>query len=132
MLESRALALPITKLCHRPGSRRAIAEKLAYLHRDARRTDRRAQPAATGTIVLTVALSYHFPFDEEQTNTKIARPWHRLYHFCSKARLQDLIVSPGVRFSDPLLARVCVDTAPLLERSWQRNQGLVLSAKTRC
>lgn len=123
---TQALALPDHEL-YLAWLAAGYAGELAYLHRDAadRADVRNLLPQARS--VLTVALSYHFPFDEEVKpgHGKIARYARGTdYHLVLKARLQDLVSRLASGFSDPLLARVCVDTAPLLERSLAAQSGL--------
>ena len=80
---------------------------------------------------MTVALSYQFPFDDavQPGHGKVARYARgRDYHLVLKARLQQLVdalaESLGESLGQPLLSRICVDTAPLLERA--------IAASARC
>ncbi len=106
------------------------AGELSYLHRDAaaRQDVRSLLPEARS--VLTVALSYHHPFDDAQRpgHGKVARYARgRDYHLVLKGRLQALAERLTTDLADsgpPLLSRVCVDTAPLLERSVAASAGL--------
>lgn len=106
------------------------AGELTYLHRDAasRQDVRSLLPEARS--VVTVALSYHHPFDDGQQpgHGKVARYARgRDYHLVLKARLQALVERLASDLPDsgqPLLSRVCVDTAPLLERSVAAAAGL--------
>jgi epoxyqueuosine reductase len=103
------------------------AGELSYLQRDseARRDVRSLLPEAQS--VVTVALSYQFPFDDAVTpgRGKVARYARgRDYHLVLKARLQSLLTRLGDALSGPLLSRICVDTAPLLERSVAASAGL--------
>ncbi len=104
-----------------------FAGELAYLHRDAadRADVRNLLPEARS--VVTVALSYHFPFDDAVTpgHGKVARYARGAdYHLVLKARLQALVGLLADQFPSPLLSRACVDTAPLLERSLAAQSGL--------
>ena len=107
------------------------AGELTYLHRDAeaRRDVRSLLPEAQS--IVTVALSYQFPFDEavQPGHGKVARYARgRDYHLVLKARLQQLVdalgESLGPSLGQPLLSRICVDTAPLLERAIAASAGL--------
>jgi epoxyqueuosine reductase len=107
------------------------AGELSYLHRDAeaKRDLRSLLPEAQS--VVTVALSYQHPFDDELRPGlgKIARYARgQDYHLVLKARLQKLVEalagSPQESLGPSLLSRICVDTAPLLERSVAAAAGL--------
>ncbi|MFO0620427.1 MAG: tRNA epoxyqueuosine(34) reductase QueG [Polyangia bacterium] len=107
-----------------------FAGELSYLHRDAlaRQDVRSLLPEAKS--VVTVALSYHHPFDDalHPGHGKVARYARgRDYHLVLKARLQalvDRLTTDLAGSGEPLLSRVCVDTAPLLERSVAAAAGL--------
>ncbi len=104
-----------------------FAGELDYLHRDAaERADVRSLLPEARSVV-TVALSYHFPFDDAVTpgHGKVARYARGTdYHLVLKARLQALLHKLADGFPTPFLSRICVDTAPLLERSLAAQSGL--------
>ena len=107
-----------------------LAGEMSYLARDAepRRDPRRLCERARS--VLCIAVSYHHPeppLDEAgpALRGQIAR-YARAedYHLLLKRRLQDLAERLQARFGGELAYRVCVDTAPVMERALGEAAGL--------
>lgn len=107
-----------------------LAGEMTYLARDAepRRDPRLLCQRAKS--VLSIAVSYHHPEPPlagpiEALRGQIAR-YARAedYHLVLKGRLQALADRIVARFGGALSYRVCVDTAPLLERAVGEQAGL--------
>lgn len=105
------------------------AGRMDYLHRhvETRLDPRRLLPGARSVIV--VAHSYSQPWPER---TKDGSPrgrvamyaWGRDYHRVVRKKLHALVDQMRKGLDEPFEARVCVDTAPLLEREWAASAGI--------
>jgi epoxyqueuosine reductase len=100
--------------------------EMAWMHRWA---EKRVDPSLIlpgAKSVVVVALNYFTPHEHEDRSDrgKISRyAWGDDYHDVVKERLYDLLqfiqeVSPGVN------AKVCVDTAPVMDKVWAVRAGL--------
>ena len=107
------------------------AGKMEYLHRhpDQRIDASVLLPGAKSVIV--VSLSYHQPAPpkprrrEPGPRGKVAMyAWGDDYHKVIKSRLFRLVDRLRERIDEPFEAKVCVDTAPLLEREYAMRAGI--------
>jgi epoxyqueuosine reductase len=105
------------------------AGHMDYLHRNVElRTDPRALlPGAASVIV--VASNYHQPVppqrDDRDPCGRVARyAWGRDYHRVMTKRLSALVNRMRCGIDETFDARVCVDTAPLLEREYAAAAGI--------
>jgi epoxyqueuosine reductase len=104
------------------------AGQMGYLHRHfEQRTDLRALlPGARSIIV--VALNYHQPapvMEDDQPRGRVARyAWGDDYHRVVKDRLEAMMDALRIEVDEPFEAKVCVDTAPILEREWAAAAGV--------
>jgi epoxyqueuosine reductase len=104
------------------------AGSMDYLHRYfEQRTDPRAMmPGARSVIVL--AVNYHQttpPRPDDEPRGRVAMyAWGDDYHRIVKDRLRKMIEAMRQEFDEPLEARPCVDTAPVLEREWAAASGV--------
>jgi epoxyqueuosine reductase len=116
-----------------------MAGEMKYL--DDRRGDLRSDPRhllpSAKTIVCagklyntTQPLSTECEMGERGWISRYA--WGRDYHDELRARLEALLERIRAEHGQPLEARVCVDTAPLLERSYARLAGLGWIGKNTC
>lgn len=105
--------------------------EMVYLRRDeASRRDPRALLAEARTV-LCAALSYRHEIEEPAgLRGQIARYARgEDYHLVLKARLAQLAEAIGARLGGPVASRVCVDSAPLLERALAARAGLGFQGK---
>jgi len=104
------------------------AGRMEYLHRyfDERMDPRELLPGARGVIV--TALNYHQQAPEpagDEPRGRVARyAWGDDYHEVVKHRLKGLVEAMRREIEEPFEARVCVDTAPVLEREWAAAAGV--------
>ena len=93
-------------------------------------------PAAQSVIVC--GLSYHAPITDsgEHSHTSkgwISRyAWGNDYHILLKNKLYQLLDFIQKESSVPIKAKICVDTAPILERMYGRYAGLGWIGKNSC
>jgi epoxyqueuosine reductase len=112
--------------------------ELSYLAESADRADPRALLPEAKTVV-AVALSYAEPpavplraarEGAELTGTVARYARGEDYHLVMKRKLQALAERCEALLGRPVVARACVDTAPLLEHEVARRAGLGFSAKS--
>ncbi len=135
-----AAALPSEDVARfRAWSEAGYAGEMRYL--TDRRGDLRADPRnllASARSILCVGKLYQtrHPLSTEQkdeTRGWISRyAWGADYHDVMRAALDRLVGMIQAACGEPLEARVCVDTAPLLERSYARAAGLGWIGKNTC
>jgi epoxyqueuosine reductase len=135
-----AAALPSEDLTRFEAWRAAgYAGEMRYL--TDRRGDMRADPRnllPSARSILCVGKLYHtrHPLSIEQkdaTRGWISRyAWGADYHEVMRASLERLVAAIGDVYGEPFEARICVDTAPLLERSYARAAGLGWIGKNSC
>jgi epoxyqueuosine reductase len=105
------------------------AGTMQYLHRhvETRLDPRRLLPGARSVIV--VAHAYHQPWPDrpadDRARGRVAMyAWGRDYHRVMRKKLYALVDRMRADLDDPFAARVCVDTAPLLERELAAAAGV--------
>jgi epoxyqueuosine reductase len=103
------------------------------------RADRRGQPTdllPTARSIICLAMFYNGPeprsteFDEQGRAWISRYAWGEDYHGILKQRLEQLV--RDLREIQPFDYKICVDTAPLLERSYAREAGLGWIGKNTC
>jgi epoxyqueuosine reductase len=103
------------------------------------RADRRSDPTSllpTARSVICLGMLYNGPepystrFDEPARAWISRYAWGEDYHHVLKRRLQALV--DGLLEQQPFDYKICVDTAPLLERSYAREAGLGWIGKNTC
>ncbi len=106
-----------------------------------RRGDVRADPRRlleNARSILCVGKLYHTPHPlsierKDDTRGWISRyAWGADYHHVMRASLERLVGMMQKAHGEPFEARICVDTAPLLERSYARAAGLGWIGKNTC
>jgi len=105
---------------------RGYSAEMAWM---AREPEKRSDPRLLfpgAKTVLSVALNYYTPHEHQDTKEagKISRyAWGDDYHEVLKARLFDLLdrINAAYPGAD---GKVCVDTAPILEKAWAAAAGL--------
>ncbi len=113
--------------------RRWLAEgragQMDYLRRnvETRLDPRRLLPGARSVIM--VAHSYYQPWparpEGDGPHGRVAMyAWGRDYHRVMRKKLYALVDQARAGLAEPFEARVCVDTAPLLERQWAAAAGI--------
>lgn len=112
-----------------------LAGRMAYLtdHRaDLRADPRMLLPSARSILCVGKLYNTPFPSVEDAGQGRISRyAWGDDYHDTIRARLE--CVDRELRGLDRSLeSRICVDTAPLLERSYARLAGLGWIGKNTC
>ncbi len=105
------------------------AGQMQYLHRylPERSDPRLLLPGAKSIIV--VAMNYYqpAPSPDEQSGAfgRVAMyAWGQDYHKVVRAKLLTLVQRMRQTVEEPFEARVCVDTAPVLEREWAAAAGV--------
>lgn len=105
------------------------AGSMGYLHRNVsvREDPRELLPGARS--ILCVAANYRRPAEEDggeaEPGGRVAQYARgRDYHLVLRDRLNELVADARVELGEPFEARVCVDTAPLLERPLAAMAGL--------
>ncbi|NLX13810.1 MAG: tRNA epoxyqueuosine(34) reductase QueG [Phycisphaerales bacterium] len=112
---------------------RGYAGEMDYLvrHHELRSNPANLLPGAKSVIV--VAQSYrpsqsdenYFRCDADSVRGRIARyAWGRDYHRVLRKKLRDLLQSIRQVIREPFDARICVDTAPLIERELAAAAGI--------
>jgi epoxyqueuosine reductase len=116
-----------------------FAGEMGYLrdHRAALRDDaRKLLPAARSMIcvgkVYNTAFPYSARFDEPERAWIARYAWGDDYHDVVRSGLERLDEMLRARAAIPYESRICVDTAPLLERSYARAAGLGWIGKNTC
>ena len=100
---------------------RGYAGEMYYLVRHAPLRSHPAQLAPYARTVIVVAARYPAVTQSAcWSNYALGRDYHEVL----RARLKQLEQAIRGQSSSPLLARICVDTAPLLEREWACRAGL--------
>ena len=115
------------------------AGEMAYMtdHRGDLRSDpRRILPNAKSILCVGKLYQTSHPLSTEprpNTSGWISRyAWGRDYHDVLRAKLQQLLALIQAEHAEPFESRICVDTAPLLERSYARAAGLGWIGKNTC
>ena len=107
------------------------AGTMAYLarHRELRADPRQLLPGTQSLIV--VALNYHQPAPDAAPpgatalTGRVARyAWGEDYHAVVKDRLRQLADALHDAAGQPIQTRICVDTAPVVEREWAAAAGV--------
>lgn len=112
------------------------AGAMAYLHRnqELRLDPRKLLPGARSIICVT--LSYHRPEPVPKTADPAGRVAQyaqgRDYHGILRGRLEQLALQLAAHGAPPFQHRVCVDTAPVLERELAIQAGLGWIGKNTC
>ena len=118
-------------------ARRGCAGKMSYLadHRAEVRMDpRRLLPSARSMLCVGMVYNGPQPYSTSRTESELGwisrYAWGEDYHVILKQKLEDVaaILLQESRFE----YRVCVDTAPLLERSYARLAGLGWIGRNTC
>ncbi len=106
------------------------AGAMGYLHRhDALRRDSRLLMPEARSVIVT-ALNYRQKAEEPPTDDRTPRgrvamyAWGADYHDVVRGRLTRLVDAMRRELLEPFEARICVDTAPLLEREWAAAAGV--------
>jgi epoxyqueuosine reductase len=116
-----------------------MAGEMTYL--TGHRGDKRGDPRAllpTARSILCVGKLYHsdHPLStelEQGGRAWISRyAWGSDYHEVLRRQLEDLVERISARYDQPFEWKICVDTAPLLERSYARDAGLGWIGKNTC
>jgi epoxyqueuosine reductase len=120
---------------YRDWADRGLAGAMGYLtdHRaDARSDPRNLLPSARSVISVGKLYNTPEPFSSAFTGSELAwisrYAWGDDYHDVLRRGLEQLAALLGPHHQH----RVCVDTAPLLERSWARTAGLGWIGKNTC
>ncbi len=108
---------------------RGCAGEMAYLHRN---RDTRLNPAAMldgARSIIVAAVSYHVPEPpppaDGAARGRIARyAWGRDYHQVLRERLRRLVEALRAELAEPFGSRICVDTAPIVERELAAAAGV--------
>ena len=116
-----------------------FAGKMGYLtdHRAAVRDDAR-RLLSSARSVICVGKLYNTPwpystrFDDSERAWISRYAWGSDYHLVLRRGLAELEALLRERCGVPFDARICVDTAPLLERSYARQAGLGWIGKNTC
>src|SRR5579884_206637 len=118
---------------------RGLAGKMTYLsdHRAAIRRDPRELLASARSMVCVGKLyngpePYSAAFNDQELAWISRYAWGDDYHDVLRRGLEALARSLGERLGEDHEWRVCVDTAPLLERSYARSAGLGWIGKNTC
>ncbi len=107
---------------------RGWADRMAYLHHqlDERTDPRVLLPGARSVIV--AALNYHQPAPPrpaDQPRGRVAMyAWGRDYHRLVRERLETMVAHLRRSIAEPFAVRLCVDTAPIVEREWAALAGV--------
>jgi epoxyqueuosine reductase len=119
-----------------------FAGEMGYLrdHRAGLREDaRKLLPAARSVVCVgktyNTALPYSTRFDEPERAWIARYAWGADYHDVVRhglARLDGMLRERAANAGIPYESRICVDTAPLLERSYARAAGLGWIGKNTC
>jgi epoxyqueuosine reductase len=110
------------------------AGEMKYLtdHRGNLRSDPR-QLLPSAQTILCVGKLYNTAGPERAGDGTISRyAWGLDYHVLMRAQLETLVDKIGALSTEPFESRICVDTAPLLERSYARTAGLGWIGKNTC
>ncbi|MEK6799975.1 MAG: tRNA epoxyqueuosine(34) reductase QueG, partial [Planctomycetota bacterium] len=105
------------------------AGSMEYLHRHFdKRIDPRELLEGAQSVVMT-ALGYDQPAppraSDDKPRGRVARyAWGEDYHAVVKDKLFAMVDRLRTEVGEPFEAKVCVDTAPLLEREWAANAGV--------
>src|ERR1041385_8238865 len=88
--------------------------------------------------IICVGKLYHTPWPYSTQFNETGRAWISRYawgadyHAELRCGLERLLVRLGERAGVPIESKICVDTAPLLERSYARRAGLGWIGKNTC
>ncbi|MGE5645731.1 MAG: tRNA epoxyqueuosine(34) reductase QueG [Acidobacteriota bacterium] len=120
-------------------ARSGMAGEMCYLtdHRGALRADPRTLLASARSIICAgVLYNGPQPYSTEFTQPELAwisrYAWGDDYHDVLRARLERLAARIGDACGEPFEWKICVDTAPLLERAYARRAGLGWIGKNTC
>jgi epoxyqueuosine reductase len=110
-----------------------FAGEMRYLtdHRAAARDDTR-NLLASARSVICVGKLYHTPFDAGERAWISRYAWGEDYHAVVRRGLERLDAMLRERAGAGFESRICIDTAPLLERSYARLAGLGWIGKNTC
>lgn len=116
-----------------------MAGEMVYLtdHRGDKRGDPRTLlPTARSILCVGKLYQTNHPFSTEFDDDRrawISRyAWGSDYHDVLRRDLEDLVERISARYGQPFDWKICVDTAPLLERSYARAAGLGWIGKNTC
>jgi epoxyqueuosine reductase len=105
---------------------RGFHGNMAWMERE---TDKRSDPRSLfpdARSVVVGTFNYYSPFEHDDTSAagKISRyAWGDDYHDVLKEKLHNLLF--WIRTTDPSLdGKVCVDTAPMMDKAWAVKAGL--------
>lgn len=133
-----AAAAPLPEADHYlDWTRRGMAGKMGYLtdHRAGLRRDPRLLlPSARSVLVVGQLYNAPVPYSDQFDDDALAwisrYAWGEDYHDVMRTRLEE--VDRRLRALAPCETKICVDTAPLLERPLARAAGLGWIAKNTC
>lgn len=118
---------------------RGYAGRMSYLagHRAEVRADPRRLLASARSILCVgklynTALPYSTAFDEPGRAWISRYAWGEDYHEVMRRALRELVARLEREAGEPFEWKICVDTAPLLERSYARRAGLGWIGKNTC
>ena len=117
---------------------RGMAGKMGYLtdrRADVRSDPRNLLPSAKSILCLGKLYNTDHPLstDADPAEPWISRyAWGRDYHDVLREGMQSIIDQIQIRAGAPFEYKLCVDTAPLLERSYARAAGLGWIGKNTC
>ncbi len=116
-----------------------MAGEMAYLtdHRgDLRRDPRNLLPEAQSIVCVgklyNTAQPHTADVDDAERGWISRYAWGDDYHQVLRAGLESLLASIAELHGEPFFSRICVDTAPLLERSYARAAGLGWIGRNSC
>ena len=113
-----------------------LAGEMGYLtdHRGDLRSDpRNLLPEAQSIVCIGKLYNTVPPSSTDGQEVLISRyAWGADYHDVMRRSLEALVAKIAAAYGKPLQSRICVDTAPLLERSYARAAGLGWIGKNTC
>lgn len=120
---------------YRDWADQGLAGRMAYLtdHRaDLRADPRSLLPSARSILCVGKLYNTHPPPNNGQGGWISRYAWGEDYHTTIRERLVQLEQHLRTLSTEPFESRICVDTAPLLERSYARLAGLGWIGKNTC
>lgn len=107
---------------------RGFAGGMAYLGRNLHTRQNPAGMLEGARSIIVVAMNYNQsppPATDDSPRGRIARyAWGRDYHDVLRERLRELVESLAWELGEPFESRICVDTAPILEREIAAAAGI--------
>jgi epoxyqueuosine reductase len=108
---------------------RGFAGSMAYLHRNVHTRRDPAQMLEDAKSIIVVALNYYQrpapPPSDAVPRGRIARyAWGRDYHDVVRGKLRQLVNELRRELREPFDSRICVDTAPIVEREIAAAAGI--------